>query len=191
MFCGTAAGTESARRRCYYAHPQNKFWRALHEVGLTDRLLDCSEFALLPQFGIGLTDIAKTASGMDKDLPADALGRAACASDGGEDPRLRAGDPRLHQPDRRSPLSAPRRRFRRTAGDDRRDPHLAAAVAVAGGELELGGQCEMVARARDGGRRALTTRLTPIDATAPGRRGADGRRSVAGGFAGVGAREAI
>ena len=80
MFCGTAAGTETARRRCYYAHPQNKFWRALHEVGLTDRRLDCSEFAFLPQFGIGLTDIAKTASGMDKALPVDALGRAACAA---------------------------------------------------------------------------------------------------------------
>ncbi len=79
VFCGTAAGTESARRRCYYAHPQNKFWRALHEVGLTDRRLDCSEFALLPQFGVGLTDIAKTASGMDKELPVGALGRAACA----------------------------------------------------------------------------------------------------------------
>jgi double-stranded uracil-DNA glycosylase len=79
VFCGTAAGTESARRRCYYAHPQNKFWRALHEVGLTDRRLDCSEFALLPRFGFGLTDIAKTASGMDKELPVEALGRAACA----------------------------------------------------------------------------------------------------------------
>ena len=78
MFCGTAAGTESARRRCYYAHPQNKFWRALHEVGLTPRLLDPSEFALLPQFGVGLTDIAKTVSGMDKELPPEALNRAAC-----------------------------------------------------------------------------------------------------------------
>jgi double-stranded uracil-DNA glycosylase len=79
VFCGTAAGTESARRRCYYAHPQNKFWRALHEAGLTDRRLDCSEFALLPRFGVGLTDIAKTASGMDKELPVEALGRAVCA----------------------------------------------------------------------------------------------------------------
>jgi double-stranded uracil-DNA glycosylase len=79
VFCGTAAGTESARRRCYYAHPQNKFWRAVHEIGLTDRRLDCSEFALLPRFGFGLTDIAKTASGMDKELPVEALGRAACA----------------------------------------------------------------------------------------------------------------
>jgi TDG/mug DNA glycosylase family protein len=80
VFCGTAAGTESARRGCYYAHPQNKFWRTLHAVGLTDRVLDCSEFALAPQFGIGLTDIAKSTSGMDRELPADALGRAACAA---------------------------------------------------------------------------------------------------------------
>ena len=78
VFCGTAAGTVSAARRCYYAHPQNRFWRALHAVGLTPRLLHCSEFALLPNFGVGLTDIAKNVSGMDKQLPADALGRAAC-----------------------------------------------------------------------------------------------------------------
>ena len=39
VFCGTAAGTVSAARRCYYAHPQNKFWRTLYAVGLTPRLL--------------------------------------------------------------------------------------------------------------------------------------------------------
>lgn len=78
VFCGTAAGTESARRGCYYAHPQNKFWRALHDVGLTPHRLDCSQFMLLPAFGIGLTDIAKHVSGMDSALPSGALGRAAC-----------------------------------------------------------------------------------------------------------------
>jgi double-stranded uracil-DNA glycosylase len=78
VFCGTAAGAVSAARGCYYAHPQNKFWRTLYAVGLTPRLLDPSEFAGLPRFGLGLTDIAKTVSGMDKQLPAGALGRAAC-----------------------------------------------------------------------------------------------------------------
>ena len=78
VFCGTAAGSVSAARGAYYAHPQNKFWRALHDVGLTDRRLDCTEFALLPRFGLGLTDIAKHVSGMDKQLPPGALGRAAC-----------------------------------------------------------------------------------------------------------------
>ncbi len=78
VFCGTAAGAVSAARGCYYAHPQNKFWRTLFAVGLTPRPLDPSEFAELPGFGVGLTDIAKTVSGMDKQLPAGALGRAAC-----------------------------------------------------------------------------------------------------------------
>jgi double-stranded uracil-DNA glycosylase len=78
VFCGTAAGTESARRRAYYAHPQNRFWRVLHEAGLTPRRLAPTEFALLPDFGLGLTDIAKFVSGMDRELPRGALGRASC-----------------------------------------------------------------------------------------------------------------
>ena len=78
VFCGTAAGTVSAARGAYYAHPQNKFWRALHAAGLTPRVLAPAEFPLMPSFGLGLTDIAKTVSGMDKELPAGALGRLAC-----------------------------------------------------------------------------------------------------------------
>lgn len=78
VFCGTAAGTVSAARGCYYAHPQNKFWRALHAAGLTPRLLAPAEYADLPHYGIGLTDIAKTVSGMDKQLPSGVLGQAAC-----------------------------------------------------------------------------------------------------------------
>jgi TDG/mug DNA glycosylase family protein len=80
VFCGTAAGTESARQAAYYAHPQNRFWRTLHEAGLTPRRLAPGEFARLPEYGLGLTDIAKTASGMDRELPRGALGREACAA---------------------------------------------------------------------------------------------------------------
>ncbi len=80
VFCGTAAGSESARQAAYYAHPQNRFWRALHEAGLTPRRLAPGEFATLPEFGLGLTDIAKTASGMDRELPPGALGRDACTA---------------------------------------------------------------------------------------------------------------
>ncbi len=78
VFCGTAAGAVSAARGCYYAHPQNRFWRALFAVGLTPRQLAPAEFAQLPLYGVGLTDIAKHVSGMDKQLPLGALGRAAC-----------------------------------------------------------------------------------------------------------------
>ncbi|HEX4293048.1 MAG TPA: mismatch-specific DNA-glycosylase [Rhizomicrobium sp.] len=77
VFCGTAAGTMSAAKGQYYAHPQNKFWRTLHRVGLTPRLFAPGEFALLPALGIGLTDIAKHVSGMDSELPPQSLGRDA------------------------------------------------------------------------------------------------------------------
>ncbi len=77
VFCGTAAGRLSALRGQYYAHPQNKFWRTLHAVGLTPRLYAPHEYPLSPGLGIGLTDIAKHASGMDHQLPAGSLGREA------------------------------------------------------------------------------------------------------------------
>jgi double-stranded uracil-DNA glycosylase len=80
VFCGTAAGTVSAARGAYYAHPQNRFWTALHAFGLTPRRLNPEEYNELPQWGLGLTDIAKHVSGMDRELPAGALGADACAA---------------------------------------------------------------------------------------------------------------
>ena len=77
VFCGTAAGKRSAAEHAYYAHPGNLFWRALHGAGLTPRLLAPHEFPLLPQFGIGLTDLAKRHSGNDNQLPHDAFDVAA------------------------------------------------------------------------------------------------------------------
>ena len=80
VFCGTAAGNVSAARGAYYAHPQNRFWSALHAFGLTPRQLRPEEYSELPQWGLGLTDIAKHVSGMDRELPAGALGPDACAA---------------------------------------------------------------------------------------------------------------
>jgi double-stranded uracil-DNA glycosylase len=73
VFCGTAAGKRSAAEGAYYAHPGNMFWRALLLCGLTPRLLAPQEFPLLPQFGIGLTDLAKRHAGNDDELPTDAF----------------------------------------------------------------------------------------------------------------------
>ncbi|GLQ90120.1 mismatch-specific DNA-glycosylase [Dyella flagellata] len=73
VFCGTAAGKRSALEGAYYAHPGNMFWRALFQVGLTPRLLAPREFPLLPEFGIGLTDLAKRHVGNDNELPKDAF----------------------------------------------------------------------------------------------------------------------
>ena len=68
VFCGTAAGTQSAQAGAYYAGRGNKFWRILHEIGLTPRLLTPQEFPTLPEYGLGLTDLAKHTFGSDLSL---------------------------------------------------------------------------------------------------------------------------
>lgn len=80
VICGSAAGSASARRGAYYAGPGNKFWPILAATGLTPRLLQPEEFPLLLGFGIGLTDLAKHASGPDTAIRRshyDSLGLAA------------------------------------------------------------------------------------------------------------------
>ena len=68
VFCGTAAGAVAARVGAPYAGPGNRFWWVLHEVGLLPRELRPAEFRALPRYGLGLTDVAKYASGSDSSL---------------------------------------------------------------------------------------------------------------------------
>jgi double-stranded uracil-DNA glycosylase len=76
VFCGTAPSTRSAAVGAYYAGPGNKFWRTLHAVGLTPRLLTPGEWRALDALDIGFTDLVKRHSGMDKDLPPDSFDAA-------------------------------------------------------------------------------------------------------------------
>ena len=148
VFCGTAAGNVSAARGAYYAHPQNRFWSALHAFGLTPRQLRPEEYPELPQWGLGLTDIAKHVSGMDRELPAGALGREACAA---LEARITAAEPEwlaFTSSRRRAPISGAGRRLRRTARAHRPNPPMAPAFAVADCRLELGSQHALVADAR-------------------------------------------
>lgn len=75
VVCGTAASARSAQIGAYYAGHGNKFWRTLCQTGLTPRQLAPSEFRLLPQFGIGLTDIVKDQAGNDAVIRFEASGR--------------------------------------------------------------------------------------------------------------------
>lgn len=68
IFVGTAAGKRSAKEGHYYAHPGNRFWLTLHEIGLTPRMFEPSEFRELLPLGIGLTDMSKHGCGMDRDV---------------------------------------------------------------------------------------------------------------------------
>lgn len=68
VFCGSAAGTASARRGAYYAGPGNAFWPTLYRVGLTARQLHPDEYQTVTRFGLGLTDLVKTIAGSDSVL---------------------------------------------------------------------------------------------------------------------------
>ncbi|MBI1340072.1 mismatch-specific DNA-glycosylase [bacterium] len=68
VFVGTAPSARSAAEASYYAHPGNRFWRALHEAGFTPRCYHPSEYRLLLRHGIGLTDLCKTRAGTDAEL---------------------------------------------------------------------------------------------------------------------------
>ena len=68
VFCGSAAGTASARAKAYYAGPGNVFWSTLQFTGLTPVELQPAEFARLAEFGIGLTDICKVLYGSDEEV---------------------------------------------------------------------------------------------------------------------------
>ena len=71
VICGSAAGRRSAAAGAYYAGPGNKFWRILHDCGLTPRHLRPDQFPSLPEFGIGLTDLAKLYVGGDAGIRSD------------------------------------------------------------------------------------------------------------------------
>jgi double-stranded uracil-DNA glycosylase len=60
VIAGTIAAWDRASREHYYATAGNAFWLLLHESGLTPRRLDPHEDHLLPEFGIGLTDLVRT-----------------------------------------------------------------------------------------------------------------------------------
>lgn len=68
VICGSAVGKISAARGAYYANPQNKFWRTLHAVGLTPRLMQPTEYPKLLAYGIGLTDLVLDQAGNDNEI---------------------------------------------------------------------------------------------------------------------------
>lgn len=73
VFVGTAASTRSAAVGHYYAHPGNRFWRAIHEAGITPRCYQPGEFAALLELGIGFTDLSKSGAGMDHQIVAETI----------------------------------------------------------------------------------------------------------------------
>src|SRR3954454_18127653 len=57
LLVGFNPSPRSAAVRCHYAGRGNQFWRLLAAAGLTPRLLRAEEGPLLPQWGLGLTNL--------------------------------------------------------------------------------------------------------------------------------------
>ena len=70
VFVGFNPGERSARIGHYYAGIGNLFWQGLFRSGLISAPLGFSDDWRLPEFGIGLTDLAKQPSRSASDLPA-------------------------------------------------------------------------------------------------------------------------
>jgi TDG/mug DNA glycosylase family protein len=58
VFCGINPGRVSAAAGAHFANPRNDFWRLLHDVGFTPRLLEPNEQFELPRYGVGVTNAA-------------------------------------------------------------------------------------------------------------------------------------
>jgi double-stranded uracil-DNA glycosylase len=76
-FVGTAAGPRSAAVGAYYAHPGNRFWRALHQARITPELFAPHDYPKLAELGIGLTDFCKVSWGVDADIDREHFDTAA------------------------------------------------------------------------------------------------------------------
>jgi TDG/mug DNA glycosylase family protein len=68
VFCGINPGLHSAAVGHHFAHPSNRFWKALHRSGFTPHLLDPSQDGTLPRYGLGLTNIVQRPSASAREL---------------------------------------------------------------------------------------------------------------------------
>jgi len=67
VFVGINPGLWSGAVGHHFARPGNRFWKALHNSGFTDRLLSPHEDASLPELNLGVTNlVARTTATADE-----------------------------------------------------------------------------------------------------------------------------
>jgi double-stranded uracil-DNA glycosylase len=77
LFCGINPGLWSGAVGHHFAHPGNRFWKALHASGFTaERISPCEEHLLLAA-GLGVTNFVNQATASASDLGRDELRRGA------------------------------------------------------------------------------------------------------------------
>ncbi len=73
LFVGINPGLYSGATGFHFARPGNRFWRAIHEAGFTDRLLDPSEQDELLRYHIGITNLVARTTATAAELTNDEL----------------------------------------------------------------------------------------------------------------------
>jgi TDG/mug DNA glycosylase family protein len=68
LFCGINPSLYSAAVGHHFARPGNRFWPALRGAGFTDRLLSPFEDHLLPEWGLGCTNLVERATARADEL---------------------------------------------------------------------------------------------------------------------------
>jgi TDG/mug DNA glycosylase family protein len=70
LFCGINPGVVSGELAQHFARPGNRFWKALHGSGFTDRLLVPAQQWALLDYGLGITNLVARTSRAASDLDA-------------------------------------------------------------------------------------------------------------------------
>jgi TDG/mug DNA glycosylase family protein len=73
LFCGINPGLYSAATGHHFARPGNRFWRALHAAGFTDRVLGPLEELRLLDLGYGITNLVSRATATAAELSREEL----------------------------------------------------------------------------------------------------------------------
>ncbi len=85
LFVGINPGLWTAAAQAHFAHPANRFWKALYEAGLVDHPIDASaglsprDAQLLIERGIGITNLVDRATARADELDDDELRTGALA----------------------------------------------------------------------------------------------------------------
>lgn len=77
LFCGINPGLYSGATGLHFARPGNRFWRALHEGGLTATLLQPWQQQALLDAGVGITNLVMRTTATAAELDEDELRRGA------------------------------------------------------------------------------------------------------------------
>lgn len=73
LFCGINPGLWSGAVGHHFAHPGNRFWKAIAAAGFTEEVLRPEEESRLPEFGVGITNLVAVATRAASDLSRDQL----------------------------------------------------------------------------------------------------------------------